>query len=105
MSSLSAEHPTRSLSASLPTTTHRVRWGEHVELMKAWRRRPPTHPENPRYKGCEIWVEGRYSLFERIVNIFRDRGWLDPPPPEYKWADVIVAYAAEDDPMDEFSHC
>ncbi|QDV35997.1 hypothetical protein [Tautonia plasticadhaerens] len=103
MSSLSAEFPTQALPVGLPTTTHRVRWGEHVDLVKAWRKRPPTHPDNPRYRAYDIRVEGRYSLFETIVNVFRDKGWLDPPPPEYKWADVIVSYRAEDDPRDEFS--
>jgi hypothetical protein len=86
-----------------PTTTHRVRWGEQDDLVKSWRKRPPIHPDNPRYQACEFQVVGRYSLFETIVNIFRDRGWLDPPPPEYKWAIVTVSYRAEEDPMDQFA--
>ena len=81
-----------------PTTRHRVRWGEQDGLIRQWRREPPTHPENPRYFGGEFRVEGQYSLFETIVNIFRDRGWLDPPPPEYKWAIVTVVYTAIDEP-------
>jgi hypothetical protein len=84
------------------TTTHRMPWGPHSEIVQEWIDQPPTHPMNPRYRASRVEVEGRYSLFERAVNIFRDRGWLDPPPPEYKWADVTIYYEAPAEAMDHF---
>ncbi len=86
-----------------PATRHKVRWGEHESLLKQWRKRPPAHPENPRYVGAEVEVEGQYSLFESVVNRFRDRGWLDAPPADYKWAVVTIYYEAPPDPSEQFA--
>jgi hypothetical protein len=37
------------------------------------------------------------------MNTCRERGWLDPPPADYKWAVVTVHYKAPKDPMDRFA--
>lgn len=86
-----------------PMTRHRVRWGQHGPILEQWRRQPPTHPVNPRYRCASIQIDGRYSLFETIVNYFRDRGWLDAPPADFKWAVLTVYYAPPEDPMDRFA--
>jgi hypothetical protein len=90
-------------AGNLPATTrHYVRWGEHEPLVALWTDDPPVHPQNPRYRAYEIAVDGQYSWFERLMNVFRDRGWLDAPPADYKWAVVTVSYRAPKDPMDRF---
>jgi len=86
-----------------PRTIHRVRWGEHEDLLQRWKHAPPAHPENPRYTACDVEVAGRYSLFESVVNVFRQRGWLDAPPADYKWAVLTVTYKAPRDPRDRFA--
>ena len=90
-------------AAKSPTTRHYVRWGKHEALLALWMDDPPIHPKNPRYRGYEIAIEGRYSWFESIVNIFRRRGWLDAPPADYKWAVLTVSYRAPKDPMDRLA--
>lgn len=85
------------------TTTHRLRWGPHEELVQTWSKRPPVHPVNPRYKGKAVEVEGRYSLFETVINVLRRKGWLDAPPADFKYAIVTVYYEAPEDVMDQFA--
>ena len=89
-----------STEKSPPTTTHRVRWHKHEELLERWKENPPVHPQNPRYRAYEFHVHGRYSWFETLLNICRDKKWLDPPPAEFKWADVTVFYKAPKDKME-----
>src|SRR5437764_6513101 len=83
-----------------PITRHYVPWGKHEALLALWSEDPPTHPENPRYRGYEVTIESRCSRFESVVNLFRARGWLDAPPADYKWAVLTVSYRAPEDPLD-----
>jgi hypothetical protein len=85
------------------TTQHKFRWGKHETVLKIWKTHPPTHPVSPRYRAIDFSVEGRYSLVESIVNIFRDKGWLDAPPADYKWAIITVYYRAPKDASDYFA--
>jgi hypothetical protein len=80
-----------------------IRWGQHKAILEEWNRKPPLHPENPRYQGFEFEVQGRYSWFESVVNVFRRKQWLDAPPADYKWAVLTVRYRAPMDPMDQFA--
>ena len=36
------------------------------------------------------------------MNVFRERGWLDAPPADFKWAILTVTYDAPEDPLDDF---
>lgn len=85
------------------TTQHRFPWERHEKVLKMWKSNPPTHPENPRYRAYDFSVEGRYSMVESVVNIFREKQWLDAPPADYKWAIVTVYYKAPRDPRDVFA--
>ena len=85
------------------TTQHKFPWERHEAVLKMWKSQPPTHPDSPRYRAYDFTVEGRYSLFESVVNIFRERGWLDAPPADFKWAIVTVFYKAPKDPRDYFN--
>jgi hypothetical protein len=80
-----------------------VRWDRYKPLVEQWEKHPPAHPENPRYIGYEIRVDGQYSMIESIINIFRARGWLDPPPAPYKWAVLTVYYRAPADAWERFA--
>jgi hypothetical protein len=86
-----------------PSTRVCVPWRKHQAILEQWKQSPPVHPENPRYRAYEFQVEGRYSWFESVVNVFRHRGWLDAPPADYKWAVLTVRYSAPTDPMDRFA--
>ena len=85
------------------TTRHLVRWGQHEPLLERWEKDPPSHPMNPRYRCYEIRVDGRYSRFESLMNVFRARGWLDAPPAPYKWAVLTVYYRAPKDARERFA--
>ncbi len=91
-----------STQAKTVATCHKMPWSKHETVLRTWKSNPPVHPANPRYRAYDFSVEGRYSLFESIVNAFRQRGWLDAPPAEYKWAIVTVSYRAPRDPRDYF---
>ncbi|HEU5117344.1 MAG TPA: hypothetical protein VFT74_11935 [Isosphaeraceae bacterium] len=84
------------------TTEHKVRWEKHETLLKIWKHHPPVHPVSPRYRAIDFSVEGRYSFVESIVNIFRDKGWLDAPPADFKWAIITVYYRAPKDAREHF---
>lgn len=87
------------------TTRHKVPWPTHESVLKTWKSDPPIHPKSPRYRAYDFEVEGKYSLFESVVNVFRERGWLDAPPPDYKWAVLTVFYKAPKDARDYFAAC
>ncbi len=85
------------------TTQHKVPWERHESVLRTWKSDPPTHPDSPRYRAYDFSVEGRYSFFESVVNLFRQRGWLDAPPADYKWAILTIYYRAPKDPRDYFA--
>lgn len=85
------------------TTRHKFPWERHEKVLRMWKSDPPRHPDSPRFRAYDFEVEGRYSFFESVMNVFRDKGWLDAPPADFKWAVVTVYYKAPKDPRDYFN--